>query len=277
MRGVLYAGLTAAGLSLAAPAALAAGGALAPEKHHWSFDGLFGTFDRAALQRGFQVYKQVCSACHSLSLLYYRNLEEIGLSEDQVKAIAAEVEVQDGPNDEGEMFDRPGRPSDRFPKPFANDQAARAANGGAMPPDLSLIVKARKDGANYLHSLMTGYAEAPPPEKNACATHVEEMVDGKMQTVLHAPKISDTQYYNPYFAGCIIAMPAPLAEGAVEYADGTKSTVAQMAEDVTVFLAWAAEPEMEVRKRMGVKWILFLIVLTGLFYAVKRKVWAKLH
>ena len=217
----------------------------------WSFDGPFGTYDRASLQRGFQVYKQVCSACHGLQYLSYRNLVDIGLTELQVKALAAEVTVNDGPNDDGEMFERPGLPSDHFKSPFANEKAARAANGGALPPDLSLIIKARHDGANYVHALLTGY-EKPPADI----------------------KVNPGQYYNKYFPGHQIGMPPPLnSEGQVTYIDGTKATVDQMSQDVTNFLTWAAEPKMEDRKAMGVKVMLFLIVFAGIMYAVKRKIW----
>ncbi|MFZ5792222.1 MAG: cytochrome c1 [Pseudomonadota bacterium] len=223
-------------------------------RQRWSFEGFFGTFDQAAQQRGFQVYKEVCAACHSLSLVAYRNLEQIGFSEDEVKAIAAQYNVTDGPNDQGEMFERPARPSDHFVPPFPNPQAARAANNGALPPDLSLIVKARKGGADYIYGLLTGFTEPP----------------ADMQ-------IAEGMNYNKVFPGHQIAMPPPLSEGAVTYADGTKATVEQMAHDVTTFLAWTAEPELDARKRMGVKTILFLIVLTGMLYAVKRKVWAEVH
>lgn len=240
-------------LAIAVPGAYAAGDAVKPPPQKWSFQGLFGTFDRAALQRGFEVYNGVCAACHSLRLVAYRNLMEIGFTEDQVKKIAAAKEVTDGPNDEGEMFQRPARPSDKFVKPFPNEQAARAANNGAYPPDLSLIVKARVGGADYLHALLTGYKEPP--------------ADVKM---------SEGMYYNVYFPGNQIAMAPPLAEGVVEYADKTKATVSQMAHDLTTFLAWAAEPETEDRKRIGIKAILFLIVLTGMLYAIKRKVWSDL-
>jgi ubiquinol-cytochrome c reductase cytochrome c1 subunit len=259
MRALMLAGVAAgmlagavAGLALSAPAIAAE--APHPPSVEWSFNGLFGTFDRGALRRGFQVYSEVCASCHSLNLLSYRNLAAIGFSEDQVKKIAAEVEVTDGPNDEGEMFERPGRPSDRFVSPFPNPQAARASNGGALPPDLSLMTKARKDGANYLHALLTGYAD-PPSDK----------------------EMAEDMSYNPYFPGTQIAMAPPLSEDAVEYADKTKASVTQLASDVTTFLAWAAEPEMEERKNMGVKVVLFLIVLTGLFYAIKRRVWADVH
>ncbi len=221
----------------------------------WPFAGVFGTFDRPALQRGFQVYKQVCSSCHGASLLAYRNLTEIGLTTQQVGDIAAEHEVQDGPNDAGEMFMRKAVAADRFVPPFPNEQAARAANNGAYPPDLSLMTKARIGGPDYIFALMTGYKEEPP----AGFTLMEGM------------------YYNEYFPGHQIAMAPPLAEGGVDYADGTTATVEQMAKDVVTFLSWAAEPEMEVRKRMGVKVMIFLGVLTALLFALKRKVWADVH
>jgi len=233
---------------------MAAGDVVKPPKQEWSFSGLFGTFDRGSLQRGFQVYDEVCSACHSVRLLAYRNLMDIGFTEEQVKKIAAAKEVTDGPNDEGEMFQRPARLSDRFVKPFPNKQAARAGNNGAFPPDLTLMTKARVGGAHYLHALLTGYKESPK---------------GK--------KLAEGMSYNLYFAGNQIAMPPPLSEGGVEYADKTKATVDQMSRDVTTFLAWAAEPELEWRKRLGVKVILFLLILTGMLYGVKRKVWADLH
>ena len=248
--------LFAGGLVLAGGGpALAAGEALPPPDTKFSFDGLFGTFDRASAQRGFQVYKEVCSNCHSMRLLSYRNLRELGLSDAEVRAIAATVEVSDGPNDDGQMFERPGRPSDRFRSPFTNEKAARAANQGALPPDLSVITKAREGGADYIHALLTGYSD--PPEGF-------QMMDGLN--------------YNKYFAGRQIAMAAPLAgEGQVEFKDGTTATVEQMSRDVTTFLAWAAEPELESRKQMGVRIILFLTVLGGLTYAVKRKIWSDVH
>jgi ubiquinol-cytochrome c reductase cytochrome c1 subunit len=238
---------------LGIPAARAAEAEALPAEH-WSFDGIFGTYDRAALRRGFQVYKEICSACHSMNLLHYRNLEAIGFSEDEVKKIAASVQVTDGPNDQGEMYERPGRPSDPFKAPFPNDQAARAANNGALPPDLSLIVKARKGGPDYVHAILTGFGE-PPPDM----------------------KMADGMNYNKYFPGHQIAMPPPLSEGAVTYADGTKATVDQMSLDVTNFLAWASEPNLEERHFTGVKAVLFLIVLTALLYGVKRKIWAAVH
>jgi ubiquinol-cytochrome c reductase cytochrome c1 subunit len=220
----------------------------------WSFDGMLGTFDPAAQQRGFQVYVEVCSACHALKHVSYRNLRDIGFSEEEVKAIAAGVQVGDGPNDNGEMFERPGRPSDRFKSPFPNDNAARAGNNGALPPDLSLIVKAREGGADYVYGILTGYADAPADMK-----------------------LGEGMNYNKYFPGHQIAMPAPLSADRVTYTDGTKATLEQEAHDVVTFLAWAAEPEMATRKQLGIKVMLFLIVLSGLLFAVKRKVWKDIH
>ncbi len=232
----------------------AAGKVVEMPEQNWSFAGIFGTFDRAELQRGFQVYREVCSGCHSLDYIAFRNLKDLGFSQDEVKAIAAEYEVEDGPNDEGEMFFRPGLPSDRVPAPFANDNAARASNNGALPPDLSLMVDARPSGADYLYALLDGYKEAPS-----------------------SMKIADGMHYNVYFPGHQIAMPAPLSDDGVEYADGTPATVEQQARDVTAFLAWTTEPNLESRKRMGVKVIIFLVVMTGLLYASKRKIWANVH
>ena len=233
---------------------IAAGDSIKAPKQNWSFSGLLGTFDRGALQRGFQVFNEVCAGCHSVRLLSYRNLLEIGFTEKQVKNIAASKEVTDGPNAEGEMFRRPGRLSDRFVKPFPNEQAARAGNNGALPPDLSLMTKARIGGANYLHALLTGYKPAPK-----------------------GMRIAEGMYYNLYYPGQQIAMPPPLVEGGVEFPDQTKATVEQMSSDLTTFLAWAAEPELEARKRLGVKVLLFLLILTGLLYGIKRKVWSRLH
>jgi ubiquinol-cytochrome c reductase cytochrome c1 subunit len=253
-RAALRALAVAAGLTAASPAAHAAGEAVAIPSGHFSFEGIFGSFDRAAAQRGFQVYKEICSSCHAMKQLFYRNLGELGLSDAEVRAIATTVTVSDGPNDEGAMFERPGRPSDRFHTPFPNEQAARAANNGAYPPDLSVIVKAREGGADYVHALLTGYADPPS-----------------------GVTVMDGMHFNQYFPGHQIAMAPPLNEGQVEFHDGTKATVEQMAHDVATFLAWAAEPEMESRKQMGVKIILFLTILGGLAYAVKRKVWSRLH
>lgn len=253
MKKALILGLVACSL-MAAPVQ-AAEDAEAPKSADWSFDGIFGHYDRASLQRGMQVYKEVCAACHGMRLLAYRNLMDLGYSEAQVKAFASQYEVQnEDPNDEGEMFNRPALPSDRFVSPFPNEQAARASNGGALPPDLSLIVKARAGGADYIYSVLSGYAEAPKDLKKP-----------------------DTLHYNPYFPGHLIAMPPPLTEGAVQYADGTKATVDQLSYDVTNFLTWASSPKLEAQKSTGFKVVLFLLVFTGLLIAVKKKVWSAVH
>jgi ubiquinol-cytochrome c reductase cytochrome c1 subunit len=249
----LAAALLALAPALPVPAARSAE-APTPPAQSWPFAGLFGAFDRDALQRGFQVYKEVCAACHSMDQLHYRNLAALGYTEDEIKAIAATVEVEDGPNDQGEMFMRPGRPYDRFKAPFPNEQAARYANNGAFPPDLSVIVKAVPHGADFIYALLTGYKD-PPADM----------------------KMNEGMQYNTAFAGQQIAMPAPLFEGGIEYKDGTKATVPQMARDVTTFLAWAAEPEMEERKSLGLSVMLVLIVLTALLFALKRKIWSDLH
>jgi ubiquinol-cytochrome c reductase cytochrome c1 subunit len=225
-----------------------------PPHQQWSFEGVFGTYDRAALQRGFQVYKEVCAACHPVKHLYFRDLTQIGYSEDEVKGIAAQVQVTDGPNDTGEMYQRPGRPSDPIPPPFANDQAARAANNGALPPDLSLITKAREGGPDYVYAILTGFKDPPP-----------------------GVKMNPNMNFDEYFPGHQIAMPPPLSPDLIKYADETPATVPQMAHDVVSFLSWAAEPTLEERHRIGFKVILFLIVATGVFYAAKRKIWSRIH
>lgn len=255
--------------------ALAAGEAETPPKQKWSFWGPVGKYDRGQLQRGFKVYREVCQGCHSLSLLSFRNLAETGgpgFTIPQAAAIASEYKVQDGPNDAGEMFERAGRLADRFPKPFPNDNAARAANGGALPPDLSVIAKARtyergglwfvldiftqyvEQGPDYLVALLTGYADAPA-----------------------GFKLPDGTSYNKYFPGHAIGMPAPLSDGQVTYDDGAPQTTLQYSKDVTGFLMWAAEPHLEARKRLGLQVMIFLIVLAGLMYFTKKKVWAAAH
>ncbi len=221
----------------------------------WTFKGVFGTFDRASLQRGYQVYQEVCSGCHSMQHLSYRNLYEKGgpeFSEKEAKAIAAQFEVTDGPNSEGEMFQRPARLSDKFVKPFPNVKAAAAANDGAYPPDMSVLAKARKGGADYIYSLLLGY-EDPPSDI----------------------QLDDGVYYNKFMSGNKIKMAQPLLDGAVEYADGTQATEKQMAKDVTTFLVWAAEPHLEARHKMGFKVFLFLIILLTLVYLSKQKVWSR--
>jgi len=255
LRTALVGTLLVGGLSLiGASGPAGAQEAAAPIQRSWSFEGFFGTYDRSAAQRGFQVYREVCSACHGLRYVAFRNLTALGFTEEEVQAIAREYQVTDGPNDEGEMFERPAVPADHFPLPFPNDAAARLANGGALPPDLSLITKARADGTNYLFSLLQGYEEPPPGE---------EGMEGL--------------YYNAYFPTHWIAMPPPLFEDGVAYADGSTASIEQMASDVSMFLTWAAEPTLEERKQTGLKVLLFLIILTGLFYATKRKIWAAAH
>jgi ubiquinol-cytochrome c reductase cytochrome b/c1 subunit len=246
-----------------------------PPRQKWSFAGPFGKFDRGELQRGFKVYKEVCATCHGLSYIAFRNLAEPGgpgFSAAQAAAVAAEYKIKDGPNDQGEMFERPGRSADRFPSPFPNDQAARVANGGALPPDLSLMAKARtyergfpwfvfdiftqyqEQGPDYLVALMNGYEEAPQGFALPAGSN-----------------------YNKFFPGHAIGMPKPLNDGQVTYDDGSPQTVAQYSKDVTAFLMWAAEPHMEARKRIGFQVFIFLIVLSGLLYFTKKKVWAAAH
>jgi len=224
-------------------------------KTNWSFKGIFGTFDRASLQRGYQVYQEVCSGCHSVQYLSYRNLSEKGgpeFSVEEAKAIAAQFEVEDGPNSDGEMFMRPGRLSDKFVKPYPNVEASTVANGGAYPPDMSVLAKARKGGADYIYSLLLGYEEPP------AGFEIDEGV-----------------YYNKYMPGNKIKMTAPLSDGLVEYSDGTQSTTAQMAKDITTFLVWTAEPHLESQHRIGFKAIIYLIVLLTLVYMSKQKVWSR--
>lgn len=224
---------------------------LHPPHFPWSHSGLFSAYDHQAIRRGHQVYTQVCAACHSVSQLHYRNLVGVAYTEEEAKAMAAEAEVTDGPNDEGEMFERPGRLSDPLPRPYSSEEAARFANGGAYPPDLSLITKARHDGQNYLMALLLGYREPPA-----------------------GVSVREGLYYNPYFVGGAIAMPKMLVDGGTDYDDGTPASEAQQAKDVTTFLAWAAEPEHDDRKLMGAKWILVMTLVwaTALYY--KRWKWA---
>ena len=224
-------------------------------KNNWSFKGLFGTFDRASLQRGYQVYKEVCSGCHSIQHLSYRNLAEKGgpeFSIEEAKAIAAQDEIEDGPNNDGEMFTRPARLSDKFVKPYPNVQASTAANGGAYPPDMSVLAKARSGGADYLYSLLLGYEEAPA-----------------------GFELDDGVYYNKFMPGNKIKMSEPLYDEMVEYSDGTSASKEQLAKDVTSFLVWAAEPHLEAQHRMGFKTLLFLLVLITLVYMSKQKIWSQ--
>jgi len=240
------------GVLTISPVAHAAGGGDTPlPNEKWSFEGPFGSYDRGALQRGYQVYSQVCASCHAMKHLSYRNLSALGYSPEEVKAIAAQYSVIDGPDDEGEMFERAGKPSDKFKSPFENDNAAKFANSGSLPPDLSLITKARVGGADYIYALLTGYKD-------------------------HAPKgeeLGQGQYWNKYMPGHKIAMAPPLADEVVGYEDGSDTTLEQYSRDVAHFLTWAAEPEMEVRKRTGIKVLLFLSVFAFVMYRVKKKIW----
>ena len=246
-----------------------------PELQRWSFAGPFGKFDQAQLQRGYQVYKDVCSNCHSMNLVAFRNLGDEGgphFSEAEVRALAAEYQIADGPDENGDMFERPGRLYDRFPSPFPNEQAAAAANGGAAPPDLSLMAKARgaprgltwalldfftqyqEGGPDYVHALLTGYPEEEPA----------------------GIEVPEETYYNPYFLAAVsLKMAPPLSDGLVEYTDGSPQTVDQYAKDVSAFLMWAAEPHLVERKRLGFMTIVFLVVFAGLMYLTKKKVWSK--
>ena len=224
-------------------------------KTNWSFNGLFGTFDRAALQRGYQVYTEVCSGCHSIQHLSYRNLSEKGgpeFSIEEAKLIASQFEVEDGPNSDGEMFMRPGRLSDKFVSPYPNVEASTAANGGAYPPDMSVLAKARAGGADYLYSLLMGYEETP-----------------------EGFELDDGVYYNKYMPGNKIKMSEPIIDEIVEYSDGTNPTKAQVAKDVTTFLVWASEPHLESQHKMGFKVIIYLIILITLVYMSKQRVWSR--
>ena len=223
----------------------------------WSFKGYFGKFDRAALQRGNQVYTEVCASCHSMSYLSYRNLAEKGgpeFSEEEAKAIAASFEVTDGPNDDGEMFTRPAKLSDKFVKPYQNDKEAIASNGGAYPPDMSVLVKARSGGADYIYSLLLGYEDPPS-----------------------GISLDDGVYYNTYMYGNNIKMPKPLMDGQVEYNDGTKATEEQMSKDVVTFLSWAAEPHLEERHKIGFKVIIYLIIISLLVYLSMKRLWSRIE
>jgi len=231
----------------------------------FSFDGPFGTYDQGALQRGFQVYKEVCSACHNLDHVAFHNLDEpggLGFTEAQAKAIAAGYKIPADPNDKGEIFDdkgvrltRAGTLADKFPPPFANEEAARANNDGNLPPDLSMIVKAREGGPQYVYSILTGFGHPVPA----------------------GFKVTDGKYYNPYFEGWNISMPPPLKDGTVSYSDGTKATVEQEAHDVVTFLSWASEPKLEERKRFGFGVMAFLVLLAGVLFAAYKRVWKDAH
>jgi ubiquinol-cytochrome c reductase cytochrome c1 subunit len=273
---LLALGLAAAISTGAAGSAFAADAhAPQPPRQKWSFAGPFGHYDKQQLQRGFKVYREVCQACHSLKLVAFRTLGQsgaLGFTEGQIRTLAGEYQINDGPNDTGEMFQRAGRPSDYFPPIFANEQAARATHNGAYPVDLSVIAKARtyevgfpgflidivrqyqENGVDYLYALLTGYENPPAGEQ-----------------------LTPTQFWNKYYPGHKIAMRPPLEDKRVEYTDGAPQTVDQYARDVTAFLMWAAEPHLEARKRIGFQVMIFLIVFAGLAYFTKKKVWASAH
>ena len=238
-------------------------GSIAAEQSHkllnpeWSFKGFFGKFDRASLQRGYQVYTEVCASCHSIKYLSYRNLSEPGgpeFSEEQAKAIAAQFEVSDGPNSDGDMFTRPAKLSDKFVMPYQNEQEAKTSNGGAYPPDFSVLVKARSGGANYIYSVLLGYEDPP----------IDITLD-------------DGVYYNRYMYGNKIKMPKPLSNDLVIYSDGTSATEEQMAKDVVTFLTWAAEPHLEARYKLGFRAITYLIIITILIYFSMRRIWSRIE
>lgn len=247
-----------------------------PVEQSWSFAGPFGHYDKGELQRGLKVYREVCAACHSMNRVSFRTLSDLGYSEGQIKTIAAEYDIEDGPNADGEMFTRPGTAADYFTGPYPNKAAAAAANGGAYPPDFSLLAKARavergfplfifdiftqyaENGPDYIYSLLTGYPEGG---------EAPEGVD-----------VAEGTHYNPYFInGVSLAMAAPLSADLVTYDDGTPATVEQMAHDVTAFMMWAAEPKLEERKQLGFKVMMFLLIFSVLLYLTKRQVFAKLE
>ncbi|MCS0501463.1 cytochrome c1 [Ancylobacter mangrovi] len=265
-------GSLAAVLMLAGPAEAQEHGAPKPPREEWSFAGPFGHFDRAQLQRGFQVFKEVCSSCHSAHLFAFRNLAQEGgpgFTEAQAKAVAEQYQIEDGPNDAGDMFERPGRLSDHWPSPFPNEQAARASNGGAYPPDFSTLAKARtyevgfpgflidivtqyqEQGPDYIHALLNGYHDEPP----------------------EGFTLPEGAHYNEFFPGHAIKMPKPLSDGQVTYSDGTPETVDQYSRDVISFMMWLSEPHLEARKRLGFQVMIFLIIFGGLLYFTKKKVW----
>ena len=275
-RSIVLAAALAVSLSVIGMRVALAQEAEAPPRLHWSFHGPFGTYDQAQLQRGFKVYREVCSTCHSLKLLAFRNLADPGgpdFTEAQAATVAASFQVTDGPNDKGEMFQRPGKLADYFPPPFPNDQAARAALGGGLPPDMSVSAKARSHEAGFprfIFDAFTQYQEAGPDYIHAILTGYEEQPPAGFA-------LAPGTQYNKYFPGHAIAMPKPLSDGQVEYTDGTPATVDQYAKDISAFLMWAAEPKLDERKRLGFQVFVFLIVLTGLLYFSKRRVWHDLH
>ena len=225
------------------------------KKQNWDFTGIFGRYDNSSLQRGLQIYQEVCAACHGMKRLRFRELKDLGFTDDQIKKYAQTFEILDGPNELGEMFLRPGEPTDTFVSPYKNKEEARAAFGGAYPPDLSLLTKAMKNGPDYIYSLLTGYEDNPPK----------------------GFELPDGLYYNPYHDGKVIAMPPPLYDDAIEYIDGTNASLHQLSYDMVNFLNWAAEPELQKRKSLGLKVLLFLIVLTSLLYVTMKEIWSRIE
>lgn len=267
--------------ALATGAAFAAGESIHIDRQSWSFAGLTGRFNQPQLQRGFQVYREVCSTCHGLKRIHFRNLAEPGGPEfpaEGVKGLAQGYRIEDGPNDQGKMFERSGRPSDPIPSPYKNEQEARAVQNGALPPDLSLIVKARTAGENtsVLATIGSMLRDIPGAYQEGGADYVYALLTG----YTNAPadmKLAQGMNYNRAFPGHQIAMVPPMQPGQIKYEDGTQGTVEQYARDVTSFLAWASDPNLEERKRMGVLVLLYLVVTAGLVYAAKRRLWAKVH
>jgi ubiquinol-cytochrome c reductase cytochrome c1 subunit len=228
--------------------------AMSLKKQNWSFEGIFGRYDNSTLQRGLQIYQEVCSACHGMKRLRFRELRDLGFTDGQIKIYAETFEILDGPNELGEMFLRPGEPSDTFVSPYKNKEEAKASFGGSYPPDLSLLTKAIKNGPDYIYSLLTGYEDSPKEFK-----------------------LTDGLYYNPYYDGKVIAMPPPLYDNAIEYIDGTNASLDQLSYDIVHFLNWAAEPKLQQRKSLGLKVLLFLIVLTLLLYVTMKEIWSRIE
>jgi len=274
MQRTFFALVLAASLAAVAQPASAQTEQVPPPRQKWSFAGPFGHYDEGQLQRGFKIYREVCSNCHSIELLSFRNLADVGgpgFSEAQVAAIAAEYKIKDL-DDQGNPIERSGRPADYFPPPFANELAAKAANGGTAPPDMSTLAKARgyqRGFPWFLFDIVTQYQEQGPD-------YIAAIVNGFKEPPKDF-KLPPTGHYNEYFPGHNIAMPPPLQDGQVKYDDGTPETVAQYSKDVAAFLMWAAEPHLDARKRIGFQVMVFLLVFAGLMYFTKKKVWSDVH
>jgi len=263
LKGMIGAAAVAVGLAAAAPAALAAEHGPTLKTHSWSFDGLTGHYNEAQLKRGWEVYANVCHSCHPLDYMHYRDLEQIGYTEDEVKEIAAQFEVPDGPDEWGEMFTRPATPLDGFAQPYENDAIAKLANGGAVPPNLSVMARARDGGPDYIYSLLVHGFEDDVPEWVKEEDPNFSLPSGKS--------------FNTYFPGYAISMPPQLFEGIMEFSDGTEATAEQMGQDVAAFLQWASEPELEQRKTLGRYVLVFLLLFTGLLFVYKRALWKDVH